>query len=199
VCIGVRSFRDRPRTHTHHAVFDRGFSSHSGHTPAIELCASCLTHINRIRSGRETRLAHSEPVPTRNGSTATTATTDLSELPHAQVNEDAPMCGYWSQSTGSRHEFVAGNFFMATHAGALPRDLQVSASAVELNVAADRTVNFLQTQAAHVSIGGRDGSGRLETRSLREPRGHKSRRYPSRRHGHFIVRTARSVVFSPLH
>ena len=51
-----------------------------------------------------------------------------------------------------RHEFVGGNFFMQRILNAHRDDLGVAALPSELSVAADRAVNFLQTQSARVSI-----------------------------------------------
>jgi hypothetical protein len=77
-------------------------------------------------------------------------------------------------------------------------DLQVSALPLELNVAADRTVAFLQTQAAHVSIGTVEmRSGRLETTvTVENLGGHKlPTAYPSRRAWlHFIVRDRNGAI-----
>jgi hypothetical protein len=51
-----------------------------------------------------------------------------------------------------RHDFVGANFFMLRMLNNYRQDLSVTALPQELTVAADRTVNFLQSQAARVSI-----------------------------------------------
>src|SRR3981081_2205516 len=51
-----------------------------------------------------------------------------------------------------RHEFVAANFFMQRLLNNYRNDLSVAALPQELTTAANRTVTFLQTQSARVSI-----------------------------------------------
>src|SRR5438270_8072048 len=51
-----------------------------------------------------------------------------------------------------RHDFVGANFVMERMLNDHRDDLSVKALPEELAAAADRTVNFLQTQAARVSI-----------------------------------------------
>jgi hypothetical protein len=51
-----------------------------------------------------------------------------------------------------RHEFVAANFFMQRMLNNYRNDLSVAALPQELTTAADRTVNFLQSQTARISI-----------------------------------------------
>ncbi|MCU1311649.1 MAG: hypothetical protein JWO20_2774 [Candidatus Angelobacter sp.] len=51
-----------------------------------------------------------------------------------------------------RHDFVGANFFMLRMLNNYRQDLSVAALPQELTVAADRAVNFLQSQAARVTI-----------------------------------------------
>jgi hypothetical protein len=92
----------------------------------------------------------------------------------------------------SRHVFVGGNFFMQRMLNRYRDDLNVMAQPQELTGAADRTVAFLQTQSARVSISNVDlRSGRLEADvSIENLSGHKMpTAYPSRRAWlHFAVR-----------
>jgi hypothetical protein len=99
-----------------------------------------------------------------------------------------------------RHVFVASNFFMERMLNRYRDDLGVLAQPEELTAAADRTVNFLETKAAKISVGElklRDG--RLETEiTVENLGGHKlPTAYPSRRAWlHVIVRdSGNRVVF----
>src|SRR5437879_10191804 len=51
-----------------------------------------------------------------------------------------------------RHDFVGANFFMLRMLNKYREELSVAALPQELSIAADRTVNFLQSAAARVSI-----------------------------------------------
>jgi len=92
----------------------------------------------------------------------------------------------------ARHEFVAANFFMQRLLARYHDELGVDAQALELTMAADRTVQFLQTRTARLSLGPRQmRSGRLESSvSVENLGGHKlPTAYPSRRAWlHFVVR-----------
>lgn len=72
-----------------------------------------------------------------------------------EVHEALPITAIFGQPrTGlHRHEFVAANFFVQRMLNNYRQDLSVAALPQELTAAADRTLSFLQTQAARVSIG----------------------------------------------
>jgi hypothetical protein len=83
-----------------------------------------------------------------------------------------------------QHTFVAGNFFMLRMLNLHRADLSVTALPTELTAQADRTVAFLQSQAARVSIRNVETvSDRLQVQVLvQNLTGHKMpTAYPSRR------------------
>jgi hypothetical protein len=83
-----------------------------------------------------------------------------------------------------RHEFVAANFFMQNMLNLHRADLGVAALPEELTAASGRTVNYLQSQAARVSISDeRQDANRLQWSVLvQNLSGHKlPTAYPSRR------------------
>ncbi|MCU1286839.1 MAG: hypothetical protein JWO13_3189 [Acidobacteriales bacterium] len=83
-----------------------------------------------------------------------------------------------------RHDFVGANFFMLRVLNKYREDLSVVALPQELNVAADRTADFLRSQAARVTIRNVDASSaglRFEV-FVENLTGHKlPTAYPSRR------------------
>jgi hypothetical protein len=84
----------------------------------------------------------------------------------------------------SRHTFVGGNFFMQRVLNRYRADLSVAALPQELDAAANRTIEHLQTEAARVSIDRVEiANGRLQAEiSVENLGGHKlPTAYPSRR------------------
>jgi hypothetical protein len=84
----------------------------------------------------------------------------------------------------SRHTFVGGNFFMLRMLNRYRGELSVAALPGELQSAVDRTISFLQSQTARLSIDSANvGSGRLELQvAVENLGGHKlPTAYPSRR------------------
>jgi hypothetical protein len=94
-----------------------------------------------------------------------------------------------------QHTFVAANFLMLRMLNAYRKDLSVRALPTELTAQAERTVAFLQSQSARVSIPKVELiSDRLHVQVLvQNLTGHKMpTAYPSRRAWlHFVVRDAR--------
>jgi hypothetical protein len=83
-----------------------------------------------------------------------------------------------------RHTFVAGNFFMLRMLNAYRGDLSVAALPSEMTAAVEKTIAFLQTESARVSIRSIDGAaGNLKFDVFVENlTGHKlPTAYPSRR------------------
>lgn len=99
-----------------------------------------------------------------------------------------------------QHTFTGGNFFVLRLLNSHREELSVSALPAELSAEADRTLAFLQSQAARVTIKNpRVGSGKLSADVLVENlTGHKlPTAFPSRRAWlHFTVRDSNgNVVF----
>ncbi|HET9994189.1 MAG TPA: hypothetical protein VFQ18_02170 [Candidatus Acidoferrum sp.] len=94
-----------------------------------------------------------------------------------------------------QHTFVAGNFFMQRMLNLYRRELSVAALPTEMTAASERTVAFLQSETARVSIPSVElVSDRLQVRVLvQNLSGHKMpTAYPSRRAWlHLVVRDAR--------
>jgi len=94
-----------------------------------------------------------------------------------------------------QHTFVAGNFFMLRMLNLHRADLSVTALPTELTAQAERTIAFLQSQSARVSIRSMDlASDRLQVQVLvQNLTGHKMpTAYPSRRAWlHVTIRDAR--------
>jgi hypothetical protein len=113
-----------------------------------------------------------------------------------EVNEAVPITALFGQPRQGlhRHEFIGGNFFLQRLLNAHAVELGVKALPQELSIAADRTTEFLKTQAARVSIRTIDQKARgLAIGVLVENlTGHKlPTAYPSRRAWlHLIVRDA---------
>ena len=95
-----------------------------------------------------------------------------------------------------QHTFVAANFLMLRMLNAYRKDLSVRALPTELTAQAERTVAFLQSQSARISIPKVElVSDRLQVQVLvQNLTGHKMpTAYPSRRAWlHFVVRDARN-------
>src|ERR1700736_5236716 len=94
-----------------------------------------------------------------------------------------------------QHTFVAGNFFMLRMLNLYRKDLSVSALPTEMSAASERTVAFLQSQTARVSIPSIElASGGLQVRVMvQNLSGHKlPTAYPSRRAWlHVVVRNGK--------
>jgi len=103
-----------------------------------------------------------------------------------EVKEKTPVTSLFGElRQGARHHsFVGANFFMQRILSNYRQDLSVAALPAELSAAAERTVNFLQSQSARVSIQSLEtGEGKLRVDVFVENlTGHKlPTAYPSRR------------------
>ena len=103
-----------------------------------------------------------------------------------ELHEASPITAVFGQQRlGShRHVFVAANFLMQRMLNNYRGDLSVAALPAELSAAADRTVNFLQSETARVSIRnvGPGASGLNFELLVENLSGHKlPTAYPSRR------------------
>jgi len=103
-----------------------------------------------------------------------------------QVKEDVPITSVFGEprSGFSRHTFVGGNFFMQRLLNKFRVDMGITAQPNEMDAAANRTVEHLQSEAATVAIKNVDvRNGRVEAEiAVRNEGGHKlPTAYPSRR------------------
>src|SRR3984893_3944322 len=111
-----------------------------------------------------------------------------------QVEESAPIAAVLGEPRqGMRqHTFVGANFFILSMLNSYRNDLSVTAMPAELTAEAERTREFLQTQAARVAIRNIEvGSGNLKVDVLvQNLSGHKlPTAFPSRRAWlHLLVR-----------
>ncbi len=102
------------------------------------------------------------------------------------VKEDVPIASVLGEPRAgmARHTFVGGNFFMQRMLNRFRDELGVTAQPQEFELAANRTVAHLQSEAARLTIGGVElRPGRLDASlSIENLGGHKlPTAYPSRR------------------
>jgi hypothetical protein len=123
---------------------------------SAELCATCHTLITQAL-GPDGRVIGSLPeqVPYQewlHSDYRTQRTCQSCHMP--AVNQDVPIARVLGikRPGVSRHEFVAANFFVQRMLERYHDELSVTAPPQELSAAAQRTVDYLQSQSARISV-----------------------------------------------
>jgi hypothetical protein len=170
------------------------------------LCATCHTLYTTAldKDGKPTgRLP--EQVPYQEWQHSAYAGNNSCQSCHMpEVKEKTPVTSLFGalRQGARRHTFVGANFFMQRVLSNYRQDLSVTALPQEFSAAAERTVNFLQSESARVSIRNIEtGDGKLRMDVLVENlTGHKlPTAYPSRRAWLHVVihdRSGRTVFES---
>jgi hypothetical protein len=153
-----------------------------------ELCATCHTlHTETIAPGGKRLGTFPEQVPYQEWVHSDYYGKRSCQSCHMpEVAGDTPITSVFgaSRQGAKHHSFLGANFFMLRMLANYHQDLGVNALPNELTAAAQRTVDFLQTQSARVSIRNVESSeGKLHVDVLVENlTGHKlPTAYPSRR------------------
>ncbi len=158
------------------------------HVQKSEMCATCHTLYTNARDAAGNVIGRlPEQVPFLEWKHSDYAQERSCQSCHMPVIADsAPVSGVWGlkRKDVSRHDFLGGNFLMLAMLNKYRSELHVDALPRELTNAALRTVNFLKTETARVTVGdARIVDGRLRTTvSVQNLTGHKlPTAYPSRR------------------
>jgi hypothetical protein len=175
---------------------------HGEQIRSAELCATCHTLFTQARgAGGEIIGTLPEQMPYQewlHSDYGKSRTCQSCHMP--AVAGDAPITRILGVDRPgvARHEFVAANFFVQRMLNRYHDELQVGAEPSELAAAADRTVGYLQSQAARVALSvPQVRAGRLTAEvSVENLGGHKlPTAFPSRRAWlHVVVRNATHAV-----
>jgi len=169
-----------------------------------ELCATCHTLITKALSPDGKVIGEfPEQVPYQEWLHSEYRTTRSCQSCHMPVvEEDVALSSVFGETRPGfgRHTFVGGNFFMQRMLSAYRSELNVPSLPQELDAAANRTIEHLQSQAAAVGIQNiEEHEGRIEaTLVASNLSGHKlPTAYPSRRAWLHVVLRDRNgkVVF----
>ncbi|MEQ1949084.1 MAG: hypothetical protein ABL995_17970 [Bryobacteraceae bacterium] len=153
-----------------------------------ELCATCHTLITSALDNTGKVIGElPEQVPYQEWVHSAYKETKSCQNCHMpQVKEDVPITSVFGEprSGFARHTFVGGNFFMQRLLGKFRNELSVPVPPNDMEAAANRTVQHLQSEAAKVTIKDvqvRDGRVNAEI-AIENLGGHKlPTAYPSRR------------------
>jgi hypothetical protein len=170
------------------------------HVQQSELCATCHTLYTKARgTNGEVIGTLPEQMPYLEWKHSSLAQTKSCQTCHMPASEDTPITSVLGQPRRlARHQFRGGNSFMLRLLGQNRGELGVIASMADLDRAAERTREHLQSETASIAIArtALDGNRLQIDVSVQNRSGHKfPTGYPSRRVWiHLTVRSAEGTV-----